>query len=77
MIPKALSPSALALFKRHIELGRTIDVEVNRAVYDELARAGLMIVGNSFAGGQDSIYSVTKEGFDRRAELFAGAREAS
>jgi hypothetical protein len=77
MIAKALSPSALALFKRHIELGRTIDVEVNRAVYEELARAGLMIVGNSFAGGQDSIYSVTKEGFDRRAELFTGAREAS
>ena len=34
------------------------------------------IVGNSFAGGQDSIYSVTKEGFERRAELFADAKEA-
>ena len=27
-----------------------------------------MVVGNSFAGGQDSIYSVTKNGFERKAE---------
>ena len=73
---KPLSPAALALFKRHVELGRTIDLEANRAVYEELARAGLMAVGNSFAGGQDSIYSVTKKGFEQKAELFACAREA-
>jgi hypothetical protein len=65
MGPKALSPSALALFKRHVELGRTIDLEANRAVYEELVRAGLMLVGNSFAGGQKSVYNVTKEGFER------------
>ena len=41
MVPKALSPSALALFKRHVEHGRTIDLEANRAAYEELARAGL------------------------------------
>jgi hypothetical protein len=73
---QALSPAALSLFKRHIELGRTIELEVNRPLYEELARAGLMIVGNSFAGGQDSVYSVTKEGFERKAELFADAKEA-
>jgi hypothetical protein len=71
-----LSESALALFKRHVELGRTIDIEANRAVYEELARAGLMIVGNSFAGGQNSVYSVTKKGFERKTELLACAREA-
>ena len=30
-----------------------------------------MIVGNTFAGGQDSVYHVTKEGFERKAELLA------
>jgi hypothetical protein len=76
MVPKALSPSALALFKRHVEHGRTIDLEANRAAYEELARAGLMVVGNSFARGQDSIYNVTKRGFERKAELLACATEA-
>jgi hypothetical protein len=36
-----------------------------------LERAGLMVVGNTFAGGQDSVYHVTKEGFERKAELLA------
>jgi hypothetical protein len=73
---QTLSTEALTLFKRHVELGRTIDLEANRAVYEELALAGLMVVGNGFAGGQDSIYMVTKKGFERRAELFACAKEA-
>ena len=73
---KPLSPAALDLFKRHVELGRTIDIEANRAAYEELARAGLMIVGSSYARGQDSIYSVTKEGFERKAELLARSRAA-
>jgi hypothetical protein len=76
MGPKALSSSALALFKRHVELGRTIDLEANRPVYEELARAGLMIVGNSFAGGQKSVHNVTKEGFERKAEILSCAKEA-
>ncbi len=74
---QALSPAALSLFKRHIELGRTIDLEANRAGYEELARAGLMILGNSFARGEKSIYSVTKQGFERRAEIFASAKESA
>jgi hypothetical protein len=36
-----LSNAALALFRLHFELGRTIDLEANRAIYEELARAGL------------------------------------
>ncbi len=68
-----LSPAALALFRQHVELGRTIDLEANRAVYEELARAGLMVVGNSYAKGQNSIYTVTKKGFEERAALLACA----
>jgi hypothetical protein len=74
---QTLSAEALSLFKRHIELGRTIDLEANRAVYEELACAGLMVLGNSFAGGPNSIYTVTREGFQRRVELFASAKEGT
>ena len=65
----ALSEKALALFRLHIERHGDVDVDANRETYRELQCAGLMIVGNTFAGGQDSVYHVTKEGFERRAEL--------
>jgi hypothetical protein len=71
-----LSKRALALYREHLEQRRTIDVDLNREAYRELARAGLMIAGSSFAGGDESVYHVTKEGFERRAELLARAREA-
>jgi hypothetical protein len=73
---ETLSPAALSLFRRHIELGRTIDLEANRGAYEELARAGLMIVGNSYARGQNSIYTVTKKGFEERDEVLGCAKEA-
>ena len=66
-----LSKQALALFREHLEQRRTIDVDTNREAYRELARAGLMVVGNSFARGEESVYHVTKTGFERKAELLA------
>ena len=30
-----------------------------------------MIAGNTFAGGEESIYHVTKAGFERKAELLS------
>ena len=72
----ALSEAALALFRLHVERHGDVDVDANREVYRELERAGLVIVGNTFAGGQDSIYHVTKEGFERKAELLTRAKEA-
>jgi hypothetical protein len=66
-----LSQEALALFRLHVERHGDVDVDANRKAYRELERAGLMVVGNTFAGGQDSIYHVTKEGFERKAELLA------
>ena len=72
-----LSKRALILFRLHIERRGDIMVDdSNRKAYRELARAGLMVAGNSFAGGDESVYHVTKEGFERRAELLAGAKEA-
>jgi hypothetical protein len=72
-----LSPAALALFRLHVERHGDFDVDANRKAYRELERAGLMIVGNTFAGGQDSVYHVTKLGFERKAELLACARESA
>ena len=67
-----LSHEALALFRQHIERHGDIEVDdSNREIYRELARAGLMVVGNSFARGEESVYHVTKKGFERRAELLA------
>ena len=71
-----LSDAALTLFRLHLDHRRTIDVDANRETYRELARAGLMVAGNSFAGGEESVYHVTKLGFERKAELLACAREA-
>jgi hypothetical protein len=71
-----LSKQALVLFREHLEQRRTIDIDTNRETYRELARAGLMVAGNSFAGGDESVYHVTKKGFERRAALLDGAKEA-
>jgi hypothetical protein len=71
-----LSAKALALFRLHIERHGDVDVDANRDAYRELERAGLMIVGNTFAGGQDSVYHVTREGFERKAELLAATEPA-
>jgi hypothetical protein len=68
---------ALALFRQHIERHGDIEVDdSNRETYRELARAGLMVVGNSFARGEASVYHVTKTGFERKAELLAATAEA-
>ncbi len=67
-----LSHEALALFRQHIERHGDIEVDdSNREAYRELARAGLMVVGNSFARGEARVYHVTKTGFERKAELLA------
>ncbi len=71
-----LSPAALALFRLHVERHGDLDVDAHRETYRELERAGLMVVGNTFAGGQDSIYHVTREGFERKAELIAATSPA-
>ena len=61
----ALSETALTLLRLHIE--RKGDVAVDdstRDAYRELAAAGLMIAGHSFTGGRESLYRLTREGFD-------------
>jgi len=72
-----LSDAALALFRLHIERhGNLVIDDTNREPYRELERAGLMVLGNSFRYGPGSIYSVSKLGFERKAELLACIKEA-
>ncbi len=69
-----LSKEALALFRLHIERCGDIMVDdSNRETYRELARAGLMVASDSFAGGEESMYHVTRLGFERKAELLAAS----
>jgi hypothetical protein len=53
-----------------------LDLETHREAYRELERAGLMACGHSFRGGRDSIYRLTKEGFERKPEILTRAKEA-
>jgi hypothetical protein len=69
-----LSDAALALFRLHVERhGNIVVDDSNREIFGELERAGLMACGHSFRDGPKSIYRLTKEGFERKAELLATA----
>ncbi len=72
-----LSRTAVARFRSHLA-GDCEVTDTNRAAYRELAAAGLMAAGHSFVRGDESIYQLTKEGFQRKAEILAQAevREA-
>lgn len=71
----ALSESALALFRLHVERQGRIDVDANnREPYRELEAAGLVMNSRPFTGKQ--LYSLTREGFERKAELIGDARNA-
>ena len=63
-----ISDSAVALFRLHVERQGGIDVDdSNRTAYRELERAGLVMRGRPFTG--DPRYHLTREGFERKAEL--------
>jgi hypothetical protein len=72
------SKAAVELFRLHVD--RRGDVAVDdstRPAYEELRRAGLMAVGHSFAGGRNSVYKLTREGLERKAELCGLAKESA
>jgi hypothetical protein len=72
-----LSDAALALFRLHLERHGRVEVDdTTRETYRELARAGLMQAGSTFRDGEESVYVLTREGFERKAELPACAKEA-
>jgi hypothetical protein len=71
-----LSGAALKLFRLHVERRREVDVDAHRDAYRELAAAGLMVAGSTFRDGPESIYRLTKLGFERKEELLACPKEA-
>jgi hypothetical protein len=77
LYPLTLSEAALTLFRLHIERRGQITVDAgNRETYRELARAGLMVAVSTYAGGPESAYRLTKDGFERKGELSARTKEA-
>ena len=71
-----LSDQARALLQAHLAAiglrnGGTSGepTEQTREAYRELARGGLMGACHTFAGGRESLYRLTEEAFNRRAEL--------
>jgi hypothetical protein len=73
-----ISPTALALFRRHVEMqGRVAVDDTTLEPYRELARAGLMLAGSTFRDGPESVYVLTREGFERKGELCARAKETA
>jgi hypothetical protein len=65
-----LSAEAVAVFRQHLAGDREVN-DANRVAYRELAAAGLMDACHSFAGGDESVYRLTQEGWERRFELAA------
>lgn len=73
-----LSDDALALFRRHVAAqGEIVVDDDNREAYRELARAGLMRAGSTFRDGPESMFRLTREGFERKLELCGQARESA
>lgn len=74
----ALSEAAIALFRLHVERQGRISVDDStRGPYRELAGHGLMRAGSTFRDGPESVYVLTREGFERKAELMACNRESA
>jgi len=70
-----LSTSARALLRR-IASGERVEVdEASRPDFRELAAARFVVLGHSFARGDESAYRFTYWGWKRKDEWIAGARE--
>jgi hypothetical protein len=72
-----LSGAALALLRRIASGDRVEVTRENRPMFRELATARIIVLGHSFAGGDESHYRFTYWGWHRRFEILAGARESA
>ncbi|MGC8641687.1 MAG: hypothetical protein ACP5XB_17610 [Isosphaeraceae bacterium] len=72
-----MSDAAIALFRLHVERHGDVRVDATtRNAYRELARAGLMVPVSTYAGGPESAYRLTREGFERKGEIIGCSKEA-
>jgi hypothetical protein len=70
------SKAAIAVLRRCLVGDHEVN-DGNRAAYRELAAAGLMEACHSFAGGDESVYRFTEEGWTRRFEFILPSPEVS
>jgi hypothetical protein len=71
-----LSEVAVAVLEHRLAGNNEVN-DANRAGYRELEAAGLMDACHSFAGGDESIYRITEEGWARRFEFISPSSEVS
>jgi hypothetical protein len=67
--PSGPSAEAWALLRRQAGGERVEACDENRSAFRELAAAGLMMAGHTFAGGDESAYRLTKEGFEWKMDV--------
>jgi hypothetical protein len=71
-----LSASAVTLFRLHVERQGNVKLDdSNRDAYRELESAGLMLLSRPFVG--ERVYRLTRNGFERKAELLAQSESTS
>jgi hypothetical protein len=75
--PGGPSAEAWTLLRRHAGGDRVEVCDENRSAFRELAAAGLMMACHSFAGGDESVYRLTKEGFEWKTDLVSRAKESA
>jgi hypothetical protein len=63
MSTTTLSEKARALLLRRVSGERVPVTDENRAAYQELVVAGIMIAGHSFSLGRESMYKFTEAGW--------------
>jgi hypothetical protein len=64
MSTTTLSEKARALLLRRVSGERVQTTDENRAAYQELVAAGIMVPGHSFSLGRESVYKFTEAGWD-------------
>jgi hypothetical protein len=73
----ALSKAALAVIRSRVDGGSREVTPDNLEAYRELARAGIMYPVSGFTSGPEYLFRWTDEGFARRFELLACAKESA
>lgn len=71
-----LSRAARRTLARHLAGSREV-TDANRGAYRELARAGIMVSVGTFAKGDDCIFELTRQGWERREQFQRPLRRLS
>ena len=70
-----LSDAALALLRSRVDGGSREVNDLNREVYRELARAGIMYPVSGFISGPEYLFRWTDDGWARRFEILGCTKD--